>query len=92
MNDLIESEEEELNYIFFCYCTFISLSVGKKLNFANVFLYFLKNKHLRNIFKKKTEIDNDYDAIQLFLRFDSSLYKSKYVMKYLNSAGKSKLK
>ncbi len=90
--NVLESEEEELNAIFLSYCTLISICVGKKLNIANVFLFFLKNKHLRDIFKSKTDTSSDYEAIILFLKFDPALYKSKYVMKYLNSAGKIKLK
>ena len=90
--DLTELEEEELYSIFLSYCTLVSLIVGKKLNIANVFLWFLKNKQFRAIFKQKAEVDSDYDAILLFVRFDPALHKSKYVMKYLNSAGKVKIK
>jgi len=92
ISQLTEMEEEELYCTFLSYCTLVSLVVGKKLNIANVFLWFLKNKQFRDIFKSKTEIDSDYDAILLFLKFDPSLHKSKYVMKYLNSAGKVKIK
>jgi len=91
-DDYIETEVLETSYLFLSFCTFASLSQGKKLNTANVFLLLLRNKNLRNIFKRRMEIDSDYEAVSLFLKFDSSLYKSKYIMKYLNKAGDKKIK
>ena len=79
-------EDDELNCLFAKFCTFVTLINGKKLNTANVFLHFLKNRQLRKIFKKLFDVDTDFESIQLFLRFDPSIHKSKYVMKYLNSA------
>jgi len=79
-------EEGELCCLFAKFCTFVTLINGKKLNTANVLLHFLKNKQLRKIFKELFDVDTDFESIQLFLRFDPSIHKSKYVMKYLNSA------
>jgi hypothetical protein len=31
------------------------------------------------------EVDNDVSAVRIFLEFDPSLCKSKYIMKYINS-------
>lgn len=92
MNFNTDFEENETYSQFLSYCTLVSLLVGKKTNIANVFLYYLTNKQLRQIFKSKLDIVSDFDAVNLFLKFDSSLYKSKYVMKYLNSTGKDKIK
>jgi hypothetical protein len=92
INESSETEIQEISHLFLSFCTFTSLTQGKKLNTANVFLLLLKNKHLRSIFKRRMEIDNDYEAVSLFLRFDPSLYKSKYIMKYLNKAGENKIK
>jgi uncharacterized protein Usg len=87
MNEPISDiEEEELRCLFAKFCTFVTLINGKKLNTANVLLHFLKHKQLRKIFKALFDVDTDFESIQLFLRFDSSIHKSKYVMKYLNSA------
>lgn len=92
MSENSETEIEETSHLFLSFCTFTSLTQGKKLNTANVFLLILKNKNLRNIFKRRMEIDSDYEAVSMFLRFDPSLYKSKYIMKYLNKAGENKIK
>ena len=91
-DDYIETEILETSHLFLSFCTFASLTQGKKLNTANVFLLLLRNKNLRNIFKRRMEIDSDYEAVSMFLRFDPSLYKSKYIMKYLNKAGENKIK
>ena len=84
-------EDEELYCMFAKLCTYITLVNGKKLNTANVFLYFLKSKQLRRIFKKQFEVDSDFECIQLFLKFDPSIYKSKYIMKYLNNTCSTKI-
>jgi len=79
-------EDSELCCLFAKFCTFVTLINGKKLNTANILLHFLKNRQLRKIFKKLFDVETDFESIQLFLRFDPSIHKSKYVMKYLNSA------
>lgn len=84
-------EDEELYCLFAKLCTYVTLVNGKKLNTANVFLHFLKNKQLRKIFKKQFEVDSDFECIQLFLKFDPSIYKSKYIMKYLNNTSIAKI-
>ena len=78
-------EDEELYCLFARFCTYITLINGKKLNTANVFLYFLKSKQSRKIFRKQFEVESDFECIQLFLKFEPSIYKSKYIMKYLNN-------
>jgi len=88
----IESEILETSHLFLSFCTYVSLTQGKKLNTANVFLLILRNRNLRNIFKYRMELDSDYDAVSMFLKFDPSLHKSKYIMKYLNKAGSNKIK
>ena len=90
-NPILHIEDREMMYVFSCFCTYVTLIEGKKLNTANVFLKFLKSRHLRFIFKRKFSIDSDYDAVKLFLKFDPSIYKSKYIMKYLNSACKNSI-
>lgn len=75
----------EQNHLFLSFCSFVSLNHTKKLNLANVFICLLKDRNLRDMFKNYCDHKNDYSAIKFFLQFDSSLYKSKYVMKFLNS-------
>lgn len=80
--------EYELTHLFLSFCSFISLINTKKLNLANVFLLLLQNKQLRTLFKTYCDIPSDYAVVQTFLKFDPSLYKSKYVMKFLNNSKK----
>lgn len=76
----------EHDHLFLAFCSLVTLMHAKKLNLANVFLIVLQNKELRSLFKLYCDVTNDYAVVQAFLSFDSNLYKSKYVMKYLNSA------
>jgi hypothetical protein len=80
---LVEYEQEHL---FLAFCSFVTLTHAKKLNLANVFLFVLQNKDIRELFKTYCDINSDFAAVQAFLAFDPSLHKSKYIMKYLNSA------
>jgi hypothetical protein len=77
--------EYELNHLFLSFCTFITLTYAKKLNLANIFLLLLQKKDLRDFFKIYCDVSSDFAVVQTFLKFDPSLYKSKYVMKFLNS-------
>jgi hypothetical protein len=80
--------EYELNHLFLSFCTFITLTHTKKLNLANIFLLLLQDKELRAFFKVYCDIPSDFAVVQAFLKFDPSLHKSKYIMKFLNSAKK----
>jgi hypothetical protein len=75
----------ELNHLFMSFCSFVTLTNTKKLNLANVFLLTLQNKKLREVLKTHCHLKNDFMVVKTFLHFDSSLYKSKYVMKFLNN-------
>jgi hypothetical protein len=78
----------ESEHLFLAFCSFITLISTKKMNLANVFLILLQNKPLRDLFKLYCDVDTDYGVVQTFLKFDPSLHKSKYIMKYLNSTKK----
>lgn len=77
--------DAEFKKLFLNFCSFICIIKNKRLNLANIFLLVLKEEKIRTIFKSVCEIDNDYDAVQKFLEYDPSLYKSKYITKYINS-------
>jgi|GEM_PF-2305452 len=79
--------EYEAEHLFLSFCSLVALMYTKKMNLANVFLVFLQNKTLRDLFKVYCDAETDYAAVQIFLKFDPSLHKSKYIMKYLNSKG-----
>jgi len=78
----------EQNHLFLSFCSFITLIHTKKLNLANVFIFLLKVKSARDFFIKYCDLKNDFTAVKFFLQFDSSLYKSKYIMKFLNTIKK----
>jgi len=77
--------EYELNHLFLSFCSFTTLTHTKKLNLANIFLLLLQNKEMRMFFKTYCDIPSDYAVVQVFLKYDPSLYKSKYIMKFLNN-------
>jgi len=79
--------EYEAEHLFLAFCSFVTLTNTKKMNLANVFLALLQNPPLRSLFKTYCDIETDFAVVQAFLKFDPGLYKSKYVMKYLNSKG-----
>lgn len=83
--------EYEFNHLFLSFCSLITLMHTKKLNLANVFLLLLQNRDLLNLYKEYCDIKSDFLAVKSFLNFDSSLYKSKYIMKFLNNQ-KNKIK
>jgi hypothetical protein len=77
--------EEEYVDNFLKYCALVCVVNNKKLNLANIFIITLKSSHLRSVYKELCDVDNDYDALKLFLEYDSTLHKSKYIKKYLNN-------
>lgn len=61
---------------------------NKKLNLANIFLLLLKNEKIMKLYMNLCEFDNQYSALKSFFEYDSTLHKSKYIKKYLNSVHK----
>jgi hypothetical protein len=51
----------------------------------------LKEQRFRDLLVDYCDFKNKYDALKYFLFFDSTLYKSKYIMKFLNSKNFNKL-
>jgi hypothetical protein len=58
---------------------------GKKLSVQNVFVQTLSDEKLKNVMKTMMSLDNDYELVKVFLDFDPSIAKSKYVTKFLNT-------
>jgi len=77
--------QEETDHLFRTFCSFICLASNKKYNLANILLHVLQNKTAKTPFKQLMDVDNDIAAVKIFLEFDPSLCKSKYIMKFLNS-------
>jgi hypothetical protein len=84
LNPSFKMVELETMHNFLSFCTFIYIINGKKLNLANIFLLCLKNEAIKKLYKKVLEVDNDFYAFKMFFEFDPTLYKSKYIMKFLN--------
>lgn len=80
--------EEESTHLFLCFCTFVMNIKGKKLSIQNVFIQTLQSEKLKTIIKDLLNLDTDYELVKVFLDFDPSIAKSKYVTKYLNSRHK----
>lgn len=82
--------EEETGHLFLCFCTFVMNLKGKKLSVQNVFVQTLQEEKLKTIMKDVLNLDTDFELVKIFLDFDPSIAKSKYVTKYLNSRDKKK--
>jgi hypothetical protein len=80
-----EIEYRENLHLFRSFCSFLCLTRSKKFNVANVLLVFLQERNARDLFKTLMSLYTDFDATRIFLEFDPTLYKSKYIMKYLNN-------
>ena len=70
---------------FLLFCSLICILHNKKLNLANIFLLVLKDKQIKQLYMDTCELDREYEALKLFLEYDSALHKSKYIKKYLNA-------
>ena len=77
--------DHEFNHMFLSFCSLICLLNGKKMNFANIFILLMKDENIRNLYKMLTDTDSDYEALQSFLKYDPTLYKSKYIKNYLTA-------
>jgi len=92
-NDFEESEISNENvHNFLCFCSLICLINGKKLNLPNIFLLLLNNDAYKALLKHMLTIDNDFDLFKFFIDYESSISKSKYISKYLNSTQGIKIK
>jgi hypothetical protein len=80
--------DNESNHILLCFCTLCTLLKGKKLSFQNVFVLVLQDEELRDLLKELIGVDSNYEVIKLFLNYDPTISKSKYITKYLNSKNK----
>jgi len=78
-------EEAELKTAFVKFCSLINVISNRKINLANIFLLLLKEKKVLELYMNMCEFDTEFAALKYFLEYDSSIHKSKYVKKYLNS-------
>lgn len=81
--------DRESEHILLSFCTFCSLLKGKKLSFQNVFLLVLQESKIKELLKELLGIDSDYEVVKIFLDYDPTITKSKYITKYLNLRAKN---
>lgn len=81
--DSLSYEEIEAELIKFS--SFCSIINNKKLNSVAVFSLIVKNKIYKKIYMKMVHIDNDREALLLFLKYNSNLCRSKVVREVLQS-------
>jgi hypothetical protein len=86
-HNLIENESEHL---FLCFCTFVMNLKGKKLSVQNVFVQTLQDEKLKNVMKTMMSLESDYELVRVFLDFDPTIAKSKFVTKWVNQSNKNK--
>lgn len=77
-------EQEELTHAFYSFCTFCFLYYGKKINFATIFTKILQEEKLRSIYKIAIAESSDFEALKVFILFEPSITKSKYITKIIN--------
>ena len=80
--------EEESTHLFLCFCTFVMNLKGKKLSIQNVFIQVLSNEKLKSVMKEILNLDTDFELVRVFLDFDPTIAKSKYVTKFTNQQTK----
>ena len=61
------------------------VSKGKKLSLQNIFILVLQEEKIRNVLKDLLTIETNFDVVKLFIDFEPSITKSKYITKFLNS-------
>ena len=76
--------DNEFTHMFLSFCTLMCLLHGKKMNLANIFILLMKDKKIMQLYKMLTDTESDYDALSSFLKYDPTLYKSKYIKNFLN--------
>jgi len=88
---ILEKEYKETKHIFNSFCSFICILKNKKMNYASILLLYIQDKKIRDFFKMMHNVDNDMSAIKIFLDQDSTLHKSKYIMKFINNKKNKKI-
>ena len=80
--------EEEVNHLFLSFCTFVMNLKGKKLSIQNVFIQVLQSEKMMTIMKEILNLETDYELVKVFLEFDPSIAKSKYVTRFCRTIKK----
>jgi hypothetical protein len=84
--------ESESDHLFICYCSFVNHLKGKKLSIQNVFVTTLQEEKLKMILKTILSLDSDQELVKVFLEYDPTISRSKFVTKWVNGEQKKKQK
>jgi hypothetical protein len=84
-NPLHVLSEDELESELIRFCSFFSIIHNKKLNSVAIFTLIVQNKIYKKIFMRMMHIDNEREALLLFLKYNSNLCRSKVVKEVLKS-------
>ena len=84
-NPLNVLSEDELESELIRFCSFCSVIHNKKLNSVAIFTLIVQNKIYKKIFMRIMHIDNEREALLLFLKYNSNLCRSKVVKEVLKS-------
>jgi hypothetical protein len=77
--------EDEIESELIKFSSFCSIIHNKKLNNVTVFSLIVKNKTYKKIYMRMLQVENENEAIMLFLRHNSNLCRSKVVREVLQS-------
>jgi len=77
--------EDEIETELLKFSSFCSIIHNKKLNNVTVFSLIVKNKIYKKIYMRMIQVENEKEAIMLFLRYNSNLCRSKVVREVLQS-------
>lgn len=80
--------DRESEHILLAFCSFCTLLKGKKLSFQNVFVLILQDEHLMILLKELLGVDSNYEVVKIFLEYDPTIVKSKYITKYTSKMTK----
>ena len=84
-NPLDALMEEEIEAELIKFSSFCSIIHNKKLNNVTIFSLIVKNKIYKKIYMRMIQVENEKEAILLFLRYNSNLCRSKVVREVLQS-------
>jgi hypothetical protein len=84
-NPLDALTDEEIESELLKFCSFCSIIHNKKLNNVTIFALIVKNKAYKRVYMRMIQIDNDEEALLLFLKYNPNLCRSKVVREILKS-------
>lgn len=87
-NPSFDTIKRETDHIISSFCTLVSQIKGKRLSLQNIFLILLQEPKIRTVLKDVLSIDTDQEIVQMFIEYDPTILKSKYITKYINSIKK----